>query len=187
VVDALLALNEAGNLRPTAREIAAEAGVSLRSIYVHFDDVESLFIAAAVRHGEHLQSLALPLRTEGPLEDRLDTLLAHRRRIYEAGAGVRRAALVQAPFSPALRRALEIARTNSRREIERVFAIELAGRPRAAANRLRRALDTATNGATWDGLRRAEECSADEAEAQMRAMVLAIVRGWDHIADRGTT
>ena len=42
VVDALLALNEKGNLRPTAREIAAEAGVSLRSIYVHFDDVESL-------------------------------------------------------------------------------------------------------------------------------------------------
>jgi AcrR family transcriptional regulator len=52
VVDALLSLNEQGNLRPTAREIAAEAGVSLRSIYVHFDDVEALFIAAAIRHAE---------------------------------------------------------------------------------------------------------------------------------------
>jgi AcrR family transcriptional regulator len=32
VVDALLRLLRAGNLRPTAREIASEAGISLRSV-----------------------------------------------------------------------------------------------------------------------------------------------------------
>ena len=49
VVDALLTLNERGELRPTARDIAAEAGVSLRSVYVHFDDLEALFVESSRR------------------------------------------------------------------------------------------------------------------------------------------
>ena len=47
VVDALLTLNARGHLRPTARDIAAEAGVSLRSVYVHFDDLEALFVESS--------------------------------------------------------------------------------------------------------------------------------------------
>ena len=137
VVDALLALNEKGNLRPTAREIAAEAGVSLRSIYVHFDDVESLLVAAAVRHGEYLISLARRVPTEGPIDRRVAALVANRRTLYEAGSGVRRAALVQEPFSPALQRALEAGRKAGRAEIDNVFAAEIAAagaqrRPAAA-------------------------------------------------------
>ena len=61
VVDALLALNDRGVLRPTARDIAAEAGVSLRSLYVHFDDLESLFVAAGQRHTERLLAQLPPL------------------------------------------------------------------------------------------------------------------------------
>ena len=125
VVDALLALNEKGNLRPTAREIAAEAGVSLRSIYVHFDDVESLLVAAAVRHGEYLISLARSVPTDGPLDRRVAALVANRRTLYEASTGVRRAALVQEPFSPALQRALEAGRKAGRAEIDNVFAAEI--------------------------------------------------------------
>ena len=59
VVDALLTLNERGQLRPTARDIAAEAGVSLRSVYVHFDDLEALFVESSRRHTE-LLAAALP-------------------------------------------------------------------------------------------------------------------------------
>jgi len=39
-----------GSPRPTAKEIAERAGVSLRSVYVHFDDLEDLFCVAAKRH-----------------------------------------------------------------------------------------------------------------------------------------
>src|SRR5690606_27488921 len=57
VVEALLTLNDEGNLRPTARDIATKAGVSLRSLYVHFDDLEALFLAASRRQGERLAEL----------------------------------------------------------------------------------------------------------------------------------
>jgi TetR/AcrR family transcriptional regulator of autoinduction and epiphytic fitness len=183
VVDALLSLNEQGNLRPTAREIAAEAGVSLRSIYVHFDDVEALFIAAAIRHGERLQSLSRPLVTEGPLEARTDALLAHRRTIYEAGAGVRRAALLQEPFSPALRRALEVGRASGRAEVDQVFAPEISAAGEHGHG-LRQALALVTGATTWDVLRRYQGMSAAGAEAQMRTMVFALLEDWTAASTR---
>ncbi len=186
VVDALLALNEKGNLRPTAREIAAEAGVSLRSIYVHFDDVESLLVAAAVRHGEYLISLARPVPTEGPIDRRVAALVAHRRTIYEASTGVRRAALVQEPFSPALQRALEAGRKAGRAEIDNVFAaeIEAAG---AHGGRLRQALALTIGSASWDVMRRYQKMSADEAETQLRTMVLALLENWGSASEVGSS
>ncbi|HYZ97460.1 MAG TPA: TetR/AcrR family transcriptional regulator [Acidimicrobiales bacterium] len=178
VVDALLSLNEKGNLRPTAREIADEAGVSLRSIYVHFDDVESLLVAAAIRHTEHLQSLALSLLHDGPLEARIDRLLAHRRRIYEAGPGIRRAALLQEPFSPALQRAMDAGRAANRAEIDQVFATEIQSLPEPDGIRLRQALSLVTGPTTWDVMRRHDGLSADEAEEQLRRLVRAVLDAW---------
>lgn len=185
VVDALLALNEKGNLRPTAREIAAEAGVSLRSIYVHFDDVESLLVAAAVRHSEFLISLARPVPTDGPIETRVAALVANRRTLYEAGSGVRRAALVQEPFSPALQRALEAGRKAGRAEIDSVFAPEIAAAG-AHADRLRQALALTTGSTSWDVMRRYQEMTAEEAEKQLRTMVLALLDGWGGASEAGS-
>ena len=186
VVDALLALNEKGNLRPTAREIAAEAGVSLRSIYVHFDDVESLLVAAAVRHGEHLISLARPVPTEGPIDRRVAALVANRRTLYEAGSGVRRAALAQEPFSPALQRALEAGRKAGRAEIDNVFAAEIAAAGPHGA-RLRQALAVTIGSTTWDELRRHQKLTAEEAEEQLRTMVLALLEGWGGASEAGSS
>jgi TetR/AcrR family transcriptional regulator of autoinduction and epiphytic fitness len=186
VVDALLALNEKGNLRPTAREIAAEAGVSLRSIYVHFDDVESLLVAAAVRHSEYLISLARPVPTEGPIVRRVTVLVANRRTLYEAGSGVRRAALVQEPFSPALQRALEAVRKAGRAEIDNVFAAEIAAAGADGA-RLRQALALIIGSTSWDVMRRYQKLTADEAEEQVRTMVLALLEGWGCASEPGSS
>ena len=74
VVDALLDLNREGNLRPTAREIAERANVSLRSVYVHFDDLEDLFLAAAKRHAELVSGMLIEVPATGPLRSRAETL-----------------------------------------------------------------------------------------------------------------
>ena len=47
-VDALLDLLDEGVVRPTAQQVAERSGVSLRSIFRIFDDVESLNAAASV-------------------------------------------------------------------------------------------------------------------------------------------
>jgi TetR/AcrR family transcriptional regulator, regulator of autoinduction and epiphytic fitness len=178
VVDALLTLNERGNLRPTARDIASEAGVSLRSLYVHFDDLEALFIAAAERHGERLAAVLPPLVTDGALDARLDAFLARRVRLNEVGAGVRRAALLQEPFSPALQQALTNGRKALRAEVKHSFRPEIAGARDAMGPRLQSALEVATSASTWEVLRTYQHLSVEQATDQVRAMVLAFLAAW---------
>lgn len=178
VVDALLTLNERGNLRPTARDIAAEAGVSLRSLYVHFDDLEALFVAAAERHTDRLAALVGPLVVEGDLATRIEALMARYATLYEAGAGVRRAALLQEPFSPALQQALTLGRKVARSTIRQMFAPELAAAGSEAGEALARALEIVTSAATWDALRTFQQLSVEAATDQVREMVLAFLTRW---------
>jgi AcrR family transcriptional regulator len=42
IVDALLKLVEAGTVSPSAEQVAAEAGVGLRTVFRHFSDMDSL-------------------------------------------------------------------------------------------------------------------------------------------------
>ena len=97
--------------------------MSLRSIYVHFDDVESLLVAAAVRHGEYLISLARPSLPRarpsrgGPGGQPAHALRGRERRPSGCDG--------EEPFSPALQRALEAGR-KARAEIDHVFAAEIA-------------------------------------------------------------
>jgi TetR/AcrR family transcriptional regulator, regulator of autoinduction and epiphytic fitness len=177
VVDALLTLNERGELRPTARDIAAEAGVSLRSVYVHFDDLEALFVESSRRHTELLAAALPELVDEGDLAERLDAFLTRRTVIHEFSPGVRRAALLQEPFSPAIQKTVAQGRQALRAEVGCAFAPELAS---VAGDELPllRAIDVASNAMTWESLRTFVRLSAEESRAQVRAMILAFLRAW---------
>ena len=49
IVAACIELVEEGDLRPTAPRVAERAGVSVRSVFQHFDDLEGLFAAVGDR------------------------------------------------------------------------------------------------------------------------------------------
>jgi TetR/AcrR family transcriptional regulator, regulator of autoinduction and epiphytic fitness len=178
VVDALLTLHEQGSLRPTARDIAAEAGVSLRSLYVHFDDLEALFIAASERYTEKLAAVLDPPLGEGTFAERLDSFLDRRAVIHEFGAGVRRAALLQEPFSPVLQGALNNGRKALRADVRYCFAPEIAAAGPEGGRRLTSALDIVAGAPAWDALRGHQGLSVDEAAARVRDMVLAFIAAW---------
>jgi TetR/AcrR family transcriptional regulator, regulator of autoinduction and epiphytic fitness len=176
VVEALLSLLDEGIFRPTARQVAERAGVSLRSVYVHFDDLEDLFTAAAHRHFERVRDLIERIPEDGPLETRLDLFTQQRARIHEASAQVRRAAVLQEPFSPALAEVLALARSLSRAEIELVFGAELERREGADRERLVIELDMLSSASTWETLRLHYDQSPDEAREIVADMLLACLR-----------
>jgi TetR/AcrR family transcriptional regulator of autoinduction and epiphytic fitness len=176
VVDALLALIDQGNLRPTAREIAAQAEVSLRSLYVHFDDVEALFFAAALRHEERGAARIPETLTKGTFEERLVAFFERRGLIYELGHNVRRAAVLQEPFSLAIRAILEEARRLSRQELDCVFAPELAGLDADRRRTTLASLDLVTCASGWDVLREQHHLDVDDATSVMCELVRAVVR-----------
>jgi AcrR family transcriptional regulator len=173
VVDALLELLREGNMRPTAREIAERANISLRSVYVHFDDLEDLFLVAAQRQMRNVSALIEPVPTGLPLAERVRRVCEMRARIFEEFGAVRRAAWLQTPCSPTLSDLRERVRTNSRDGLAAVFAPELrALAPRERKHRLA-VLDAMLSGESWDllrdthGLSPADACTAMAGGAAM--------------------
>ena len=128
VVNAVLELANAGDARPTAKEIAERAGISVRSVYVHFDDLDDLFRAAAARHFEQMAGILHPVDAGLPIPARIVAAAEQRVAIHENFGAVRRAAEQWAPLSPALTEVLNTGRDVGRQDIERLFGPVLARR-----------------------------------------------------------
>ncbi len=99
IVEGWLDLVEGGNLSPTAREIADQAAIGLRTIFQHFDDMEDLHSSAAALHFERVAPF-LTLRVAGSLDERVSQFVLHRKRLFERVSPVRRAALHRAMLAP---------------------------------------------------------------------------------------
>jgi TetR/AcrR family transcriptional regulator, regulator of autoinduction and epiphytic fitness len=67
IVDALRGLHQEGDLRPTAPRVAERAGVSLRTVWQHFNDLETLLVAAGQRDYEIAMRYVTPIDGSAPL------------------------------------------------------------------------------------------------------------------------
>ncbi len=173
VVDAILDLLQEGDLKPTAERVAERAGVSLRLVFHHFADLESLYAAAADRQFERLRPLIKPIPSDGSFDERLETFLRQRVRMWERIAPARRAALLFEPFSKELARRLEYARTVARDEVGAVFRQEIERFPRGDRKDVMSALDAASSWQTWEVLRRHQGLSIENA----RRVVARLISG----------
>jgi len=175
VVDALLALLHEGDLRATAPRIAERAGISLRSVFQHFPDMEAIYAAVADRQTVRIRAMTRPIAASESLSKRLAAFVAQRTRVFEAIAPVRRAALLMEPFSPEIAKRLRQARATARREVERVFAAELAARGPARRRDLLAALDVASSWSTWEPLRAHQGLPPERARKVMVHMLSALL------------
>jgi AcrR family transcriptional regulator len=174
IVDALLELLEEGDLQPTANRIADRAGISLRLIYHHFGDLEALFHAAAVRQGERTAAMTSPIPSDLPFDERLKQFVQQRGEILEWMTPVRRASLLQEPFSEELRRARDAGTAIGEEHAARVFAEELAQAPPDQHATVRAALGATAGWAWWDALRvsgRSVDEAMDAMEYALRALL----------------
>lgn len=153
IVDGLLSLLEEGDIQPTANRIADRAGISLRLIYHHFGDLESLFRATAIRQAERMSTMVEPIDPSLPLDERIDQFCAQRARTLEWITPVRRAALLHEPFSDELRRARDAFGRAGDREVATVFATEIDRLPPPDDDEVRSALGMASGWNAWDALR----------------------------------
>jgi TetR/AcrR family transcriptional regulator of autoinduction and epiphytic fitness len=176
VVRALLGLISEGDLRPTAGRIAERAGISLRSVYVHFDDLDDLFLAAAREQRGRVVALVRKLPSTGPFEARLEAFVDQRARVLEAIAPVAKATALQEPFSPALAAASTSARQLGRAELEEVFAAELANLDATTRHHALDACDALTTSDTWDTFRVRRGLPPHAAAATLSAALRVLLR-----------
>jgi TetR/AcrR family transcriptional regulator, regulator of autoinduction and epiphytic fitness len=176
IVDAHLGLLAKGDLKPTGERIADAAGVSLRTLWTSFKDMETLFAAAGQRLIERQLDVFEPVDPRQPLGERVDAFCRQRARMLEILAPAARAAVLYEPFSAALRRNRTIELGRVRDEIVTLFADELA----AAGPETRELLDAVHVASTfgcWSVLRDQLGLGTDDACAVMSRTVRALLDG----------
>ena len=127
VVDAMLDLHKEGNLVPGVADLAERSGVSHRSVFRYFDDLDDLFRVAIARSAERWSPLMKIHRFgEGSLADRIDALVQQRMRLFEESGPSSRAQRLKAPLSEVLAADLQSVRSLLRSQISVQFEHELA-------------------------------------------------------------
>lgn len=180
MVDAILDLLVEGETRPTAQQVSARSGVSMRTIFRLFDDMTSLHRAAIARQAERIGALMVPLSDTGPLAARVDALVASRSSVYESISPVRRAAVRLAATSPPIATELGRAAELFRSQVAATLRRELD----AAGPGVLDAVDLVTSWEAWERLRVGQGLSVAEASAVVRRTLTALLdAGTDADAD----
>lgn len=175
LLDALLELLHEGDLTPTTQRVADRAAIAPRTVYLHFADMESLFVEVGTRELLRLVGMRDPVPPDLPLRERIDRFCASRAQMLEELLPVLRAARLREHASPAIRATWDVYVTASDAHMGDVFAPELAVLPANEREELMTALFVAAGGSAWDALRRTRGLSVQASTACLRRTVAALL------------
>ena len=176
MIDAVLALITEGDLRPTAPRIAERAGVSLRSVFQHFSDLDALFSEAADREIGRIASRIETIDQHASRTARIDAFVRQRSLVLEQLTPARRAALLQEPTSPAIIEIRDRLLALGRLEVEWTFSVELNAVADLERAQLLEALDAATSWQVWEALRSHQHLDVAAATAVLERLVRSLLR-----------
>ena len=177
VAAAMLALIREGNHRPKAAEVAERAGVSLRLVFHHFEDMAAVYREAFRMQSETVSRLlVLEVTPETALAPRLDAFAQNRARFFETVTPVRRAARYVERDSEMVASALDQVRTFKREQVAWLFGPEVAAREDRGAQCLA-ALQATSSWMFWESLRAHQGLAEDAAQAVLRAALGALLAG----------
>jgi TetR/AcrR family transcriptional regulator, regulator of autoinduction and epiphytic fitness len=175
IVTAFLDLITEGDPRPSARAIAARAGVSVRSIFQHFADLESLREDVVRIQTERVRPLFLDLDRHGDLDQRIAALADQRCALYEFIAPLRRS-MTYVERGPAIELRMAEMADALRHQVAMQFPTELEALAPERRGAALAALDALTSYEAWDQLRHSQGLSPDDARHTVADAVAALVR-----------
>jgi TetR/AcrR family transcriptional regulator of autoinduction and epiphytic fitness len=174
VVTALLELYREGRLQPSVEEVAARAGISVRSVFRYFDDTEAMVRAGIARQQQHLAPLyALEVPAGAPFPERLRSFVRARTRLLAAMGAVGRVARALAIRQPLVEAELTRIRQRLRDQLTEVFAAEIAALPPAERDAAVAAADVA---ASWEAYHLMTDDQGLTPEQATEAMARALAR-----------
>lgn len=170
IIEAMLSLVKNGEIQPSAARVADAAGVGLRTVFRHFDDMESLYREIMkTAEEEFLPGFMTPLTGE-TWRTRLDQLISRRAKMYErimplkVAGGVRR---FQSEFL--------MDSHNRFRSLERSGLVGVLPKELSANSTLFSALETALCFDAWRAMRQDQELAAAQAEEVMLTTAAALL------------
>lgn len=172
IAEATLSLLEEGESPPTSRDIAERAGVSLRLIFHHFQDLDALHDTVGTLYADLFGQLEIHVPDDLPLTTRIERTVKLRAKFFESIGNLGRNVTVLAPHNPGMAARLAATQEMMLHFLESTFAPEL----RAAgtgSKELLAVLDVATSWQAWDRMRTVSHLSATTARRVMAQMLYA--------------
>jgi AcrR family transcriptional regulator len=185
VGEALMELLRAGDLDPTAKEVAERAGVSLRLVFHHFADMDDLYQFVGALQLRRQWANMPQLSPKLSLSTRIERTVAHRAAFFEEIAQVRRALARRSFSSAGVRQAVRAGDSLFFEDLKATFAPELAELPGVARAEYLGALDTCTSWEAWERLRTTSGAQVRSARRVMSLMVAALFTENDVDGRRG--
>jgi len=175
IVNAHCALLSSGELTPSTRQIAVRAGVSPRTLFLHFPNLQALFAATADTVLENVLAAAEPVDITQPLPARAAAFLRGRFDLYGYITPFALASRVRERSAPPLRERIAQMSRVSIDNVAESFAPELAGLSPADYEDTLVALETSVTWAAWYHLREELGLDADVVHRILQRTVLALL------------
>jgi AcrR family transcriptional regulator len=160
-------IRETGDV-PTPEVVAERAGVSRRTVFRLFDDLEGLR-AAVTNHVRQqvITRFPFPLPGGEGFHERVEILVEHRAKVYEFIAPHRRLAESLRRSRPAVAAGLEVGRKALRGHLEVLLGDHIDPHDKERLH----ALELVTSWPTWRALREDQHCSVVMAKRILRDLV----------------
>ncbi len=178
VIDAVLGLLAEGEAFPSAQEVAQRSGVSLRSVFRYFDDLDAMAHAAITAFVErNLDAIVFPAQPAGlSLDERIDAWCRFRTEGLERTGISQLAALERARRNPALHAVIEQLRRQSAIDAAQLFSPELAVLNPDDRERTAALVHAVTIIEVWHNLRHRLGLPADAVAAAFGQAVRGVLR-----------
>src|SRR3546814_10883427 len=102
IVEAMMELIAQGDLSPSAARVAEEAGIGLRTVFRHFDDMDALYAEITATITEEVMPTVMAPYPDQPWQDNIRELVGRRVRVFETTLPFRLAANIKRYQSPFL-------------------------------------------------------------------------------------
>jgi AcrR family transcriptional regulator len=176
VVEALLDLYRDGNLRPSTEEIAARSGLSPRSLFRYFDDVDDLARTAMQRQLSKARDLVdIDAEPGDPFDARVRALVHQRLHLFGVVGNSAEVMRLRAPGQPVLAAELQTNRRILRAQIRTLFATEFAAMDEGRARRALAAADILTAFESYQNLTGHRAMGIKEAAAVMTEALTSLL------------
>lgn len=172
IIDALYDLLREGHGDTGARAIAERAGVSTRSVFQHFEDLETVYAEVAARQADAINPHLAPIDPLVPIAERVDRLVAARDEMYSIIAPVRRAVNVHrtARTSPLVRNNLSRLHRALREQVAATFPREVSGDERLLAQ-----IEVCLSFESWDQFTSQHGLTRAAARGHLAGLVISLV------------
>ena len=160
IVDALLGLIENGETEISAAHIASKAGLSERSIFRYFDDVDDLYRSVCdLAFSKEIEFALIDDAGVGSLDTKIENFVNQRVRIYTMNEKIAPAARSFAFKNPIIKNQLVFGRKLLRAQITKHFAEELSAFDKSEQQVAVATIDALTTFESYDMMRSDQKMS----------------------------